>query len=493
MKNSIIFLGVLCSNMALANTGSDVPPRFEGARKVFDSVSNSVDPAGLCQTFNNLTTQANTWLSEHGYPESTMSKDFCKAIEIETNYPTLKFNDIKDSESWGVVGRWEYWLDEEVDVTEKSALVLLSESVNGKNKARYMLYNLADAALVKQYGQYNYDENIGPNHSEEWASYGLTFTQDPSSHGSDGEIMPTYWYRYTTAQTMLSSTWHGSQFRSFLVDRSNSELSDEVRTAAIDFLRATGQSVDEDNINRALPHFYFQICTKDGDPDARCLPGGVNNTNNFEVPYIYPESDSDGKYTHGTSSTVSVGISAGGEVSGDGPSAGFDMSVEQSFEESYSRDGQVMTLEQHALRNNFGATWTYKLDAKILQGIKGNETLETVGYMEDRLSNANAVLGEETWKNIDLSNQVDWREKITTENCVDDSEREMWFINSYDLARTAVTVGDGATSFSDIIKTYEDGHTNNPQPISTLPRATVIKLHTICKDGFRQAKPGIMN
>ncbi|MEW4525977.1 hypothetical protein, partial [Vibrio cholerae] len=489
----IIFLGVLCSNMALANTGSNIPPSFEGARKVFDSVSNSVDPAGLCQTFNKLTAQANIWLANNGYPESVMSQDFCKAIEIETNYPTLKFNDIKDSESWGVAARWEYWLDEEVDVTEKSALVLLSESVNGKNKARYMLYNLADAALVKQYGQYNYDENIGPNHSQWWENYGLTFTQDPSSYGSDGAIMPTFWYRNTTGATVLSSTWHGSQFRSFLVDRSNSELADEVRTAAIDFLNATGQSVNENNINRALPHFYFQICTKDGNPDARCLPGGENNANNFEVPYIYPESDSDGKYTHGTSSTVSVGISAGGEVSGEGPSAGFDMSVEQSFEESYSRDGQVMTLEHDALRNNFGATWSYKLDAKILQGVKDHATLETVGNMEDRLSNANAVLGEETWKNIDLSNQVDWREKITTENCIDGSEREMWFINSYDLARTAVTVYDGDNTFSHMIKTYEDGDYNNPQPISTLPRATVIKLHTICKDGFRQAKPGIMN
>ncbi|MDA0155959.1 MULTISPECIES: hypothetical protein [Vibrio] len=493
MKFTKYYLLMLATSPVVAAENHSPPPMFTGSAEVFDSVANSVDPEAVCQTFNSLTTQANEWLQQNGYPDSTVSKDFCKAVTVETSYPTLKFNDIKDSESWGVAARWEYWLDEEVDVTEKVALVLLSESVADTKRARYMLYNLSDASLVKQYGQYNYDDNIGPEHDDHWGAYGQMFTQDDSSPGSDGVIMPTFWYRSTSGANILSNTWHNSSFRTFLIDRSDQELYEEVEEDAIQYLQAIGQPVNPSTIEQVLPHFYYQVCTTDGDADPRCLPGGESNTNNFYIPFMYPQSDSTSSYTHGTSSTVGMSLSAGGEISGEGPSAGFDISVSQEFSEEFSKEGQITSLDRNDLRNNFGAVWKYRIDPIILQGVKSEASLEESGEMEDRFTNANTVIGEESWKNIDLSNQVDWQETITSQNCPESSEREMWFMTTYDLARTALTVYDSQNSFSDIIETHEGGYTNNPQPISAISRGSIIKLDTICKEGFRQAKTGLLN
>ena len=497
MKYKLGLLAILIPGaMLTVNTvnAKGSPPMFTGSSEVFDSVGNTISPERVCQTFNSLTTQANQWLEDNNHSESTMSKDFCKAITIKTNYPTIYFNDIKDAESWGVVGRWEYWLDEEVDATEEVGLVLLSESVGDDVKrARYMLYNLSDASLVKQFGQYNYDDNIGPNHNAHWNDYGLRFTQDASSGGSDGVIMPTFWYRGTTTANIISSTWHNSSFRSFVVDRSNQSLYNEVEKEAISFLEETGQEVTDESIEQALPHFYYQTCTRNGDADSRCLPGGQENTNNFFIPYMFPTSDSNAGYTHGSSSTVGMSISGGGEISGDGPSAGFDMSVSQEFTQEYSKEGQVVTLDRNDLRNNLGATWVYKVDPVILRGVRNDASLVETGEMYDRFSNANTVIGEEAWKNIDLSNQVDWQETMTSTNCIQDNKREMWFINSYDLARTALTVYKYENSFSDVVETHEGGDTNNPKPTTAISRGTIIKLNTICKDGFRQAQSGLLN
>ncbi|UTZ22286.1 hypothetical protein [Vibrio campbellii] len=493
-KLSSLALALPCAILSSASSyASNTLPQWEGSQKVFSSVDKTVDPERLCQTFNSLTAQANKWLQDNNYPDSTVSQDLCTAVVVQTNYPSLYFYDIKDAASWDTFGYSEYWLDEQVDVTEEAGLILLSEVVGKTKRARYMLYNLAGADLVQQFGQYDYTQNIGPNHDHYWDYYGLHFTQDPNVANSDGQIMPTFWWRSGSSMSnILSSTWHNSSFQAFMIDRSNKELYNDVRSEAISFLRATGQATTEEAIEQVLPHFYYQTCSKTGITDPRCIPGGAENGNFIKVPYMFPESDSNGQYSHGTSSTVGVSIEAGGEVSGDGPTAGFNIGVSQEFTEEFSREGQIMTLDRSDLSGNFGGAWIYKIDPIGMRGIKEAAAIEETGYMEDRFTNANTVIGQEAWKTIDLSNQIDWQETMTEDNCRNGESREMWFINTYDLARTALNIYDYESGFSSVIETHEGGYYGNPRPITAISRGSIIKVDTICEKGLRIAKPGLL-
>lgn len=495
MKFKLNLLALAIPSAIIFSSGcyaGDQLPQWEGASKVFNSVDKTIDPERICQTFNSLTIQANHWLQEHGYPDSTVSQDLCTAVVVETKYPSLYFNDIKDAARWGTAAKWEYWLDEQVDVAEEAGLILLSEVVGKTKRTRYMLYNLASADLVQQFGQYNYNENIGPNHDHNWSDYGLHFTQDSNVGNSDGEILPTFYWRTTSQANVLSSTWHNSNFQAFIIDRSNTELYQEVRKEAISFLRATGQTINDDTIAGALPHFYYQTCSKTGVTDARCMPGGAANGNNFKVPYMFPEADTSGQYSHGTSSTVGVSIEAGAEVSGEGPTAGFNIGVSQEFTEEFSRDGQIMTLDRSDLTGNFGGAWKYKIDPIGMKGIESDAALEEKGEMYDRFINANTVIGKEAWKTIDLSNQIDWQETMTADNCREGESREMWFLNTYDLARTALTQYDYETGFNSVIETHEGGYYNNPRPVTAISRGSIIKVNTTCEAGLRIATPGLL-
>ena len=99
-----------------------------------------------------------------------------------------------------------------------------------------------------------------------------------------------------------------------------------------------------------------------------------------------------------------------------------------------------MTLDRSDLSGNFGGAWIYKIDPIGMRGIKEAAAIEETGYMEDRFTNANTVIGQEAWKTIDLSNQIDWQETMTADNCRNGESREMWFMNTYDLARTALNI-----------------------------------------------------
>jgi len=493
-KLSLLALALPCAILSSASSyAGDTLPQWVGSQKVFESVSSTVDPERLCQTFNSLTAQANQWLQKNGYPNSTMSEDLCSAVVVQTTYKSLFFYDIQSAARWNTVGYSEYWLDEQIDVTEEAGLIILSEVVGKTKRARYMLYNLAGGDLTDQQGQFDYKENIGKRHDHYQEYYGLHFTKDANVADSAGAVMPTFWWRPGSSANILSSTYHNSSFQSFMIDRSNEELYNDVRSAAISHLKATDQAITEEAIEFALPHFYYQTCSETGLTDPRCLPGGAENGNNIKIPYMFPQSDSNGRYSHGTSSTVGISIGAGADISGEGPTAGFNIGVSQDWTQEFSREGQMLSLDRNALTGNFGGSWVYKIDPIGVKGIKDSAALESIGYMDDRFSNANTVIGEDAWKTIDLSNQIDWQETMTADNYRNGESREMWFINTYDIARTALTMYDrGAKNFDPIIETHEGGYYGNPDPATAISRGTIIKVDTICEDGLRIAKPGLL-
>ncbi|AUI87955.1 hypothetical protein BS333_16350 [Vibrio azureus] len=486
MKKSTLALsiGILVSTSSTAYA-QQFPPETVTA-EVFGL---SLTPSELCHKFNNMVDRSNQWLQDNNYNNSQISKDLCSAIPIDSRYSTQYYYDIPTASRWDAA--WEYWLDEEVDISETQALLIFS-SVSGETKrTRYMLYNDSSAQLVKQKGAWNYAENAGANQS-----YGDTRLFTVNS-GGDGKVLPTYWWRLDAAmwQYTLTNTWHGTNFKSFVVDASNKELLDKTRSDTISFLRAGNMPITESTIELYQGHFLFNTCVGEetiDNPDnngaglASCIPGGADN-NNFDVEEVYPSSDFNdrGDVTVSTSSTVSLDISGNIERDSDGMSAGLDIGFSQEFSKEISDDIKVMELEKDDQRINLGSSWTYKLNPTAISDLSVSLEDKFSG-IEGRTINANAAFGEGSWKDADLSSQYVWRETSSAQNCVEGNEREMWFVNSHDVTRGGMAVRNNYIK-RELIK-----HEGTYQYVRA-DKSNIIKVNTVCKDGFRIHKRGLLN
>lgn len=462
-----------------------------------EAFGQQLTPDEVCSKFNTMVDRSNQWLQNNGFTNSVISKDLCSVVRVQTSYPTQKYFDIQDAERWEH-SSWEYWLDEEVDIVEENAVILLSSKSGDVNRTRYMLYSNSSADLVKQEGSWNYTENIGSGHGTGDNRY--LFTQTGQESTAKGIIKPTYFWRLWSGKWayILSDTWHGSQFRSFMVDGSNSDLIVEATSRTRDFYSAVMdiENPTPEEMDRAMGEFLWRICVGGtGESDIRCLPGGADNATSFSTRDSFPNSDGadTGDIEISSSSSVSMGLSGNVGIDSDGPSAGLDLSVGQEFSTGIADNIKVMELDKMSMRNNLGANWTYRLNPVAIGGdLQPMVSLENAfNGVEDRVNNANAVFGEGSWKSLDMATQYDWAEENNSMNCIDGSEREMWFITAHDVTRGSITMRNNIIEREDI--THNGGYMHNRAPLSGISQSQIIKVNTICDDGFRYHKRGMLN
>ncbi|MFS1861627.1 hypothetical protein A165_10080 [Vibrio tasmaniensis ZS-17] len=470
-------------------------PSFPPESITAEAFGQTLTPDEVCHKFNSMVDRSNQWLQMNDYSESVISKDLCSVVRVETSYPTHKYYDIQEASRWGY-SNWEYWLDETVDIVEDNAVLILSSKSGDIKRTRYMLYSNNSADLVKQEGAWNYSENIGEGNPKGDNRY--LFTQTGQESTSQGVIKPTYWWALRGVwKYIISNTWHGSQFRSFLVDGSNKELINEANRDVGDFMSSVGiNNPTQSDYDRNVGEFLWRKCVgKVGEPDPRCLPGGSENSTSFSTRNSYPNSDGadSGNIQISSSSEVSVGLSGSVGVDSDGPSAGLDVSVGQSFSTSYSDDIKVMELDKMSMRNNLGANWTYRLNPAAVKGLYGTVALENeLSGGEGRVNNANATLGEGSWKTLDMSSQYDWAEINNSQNCVNGTTREMWFVTAHDVTRGSLKLKFDLTVLSEDI-THKGGYRHNRQPLDGIAQSQIIKVDTVCDEGFRYHKRGLLN
>lgn len=486
---SYIPLTLLLSNSAIAYT--PFPPENVTAEAFGDTLT----PDEVCHKFNTMVDRSNQWLKNNGYTNSTVSKDLCSAIRIETSYPTQHYYDIQEASRWNY-SSWEYWLDETVDIVEDNAVLILSSKSGDTNRTRYMLYSNNSADLVKQNGSWNYSENIGEGNPT--GSNRYLFTQTGTGSIDQDIIKPTYWWALRGDwKYYISNTWHGSQFRSFLVDGSNDALISEATRDTGSYFSAIGVNNPTSNdYERNIGEFLWRKCVgKEAEPDPRCLPGGAENSSNFSTRKSFPNSDGagTGDIEVSSSSEVSIGLSGSVDISQSGPSAGLDMSVGQSFSTASADNIKVMELDKMSMRNNLGANWTYRLNPTAVKSLYSSVSLESKYQgVEGRVNNANAVMGEGSWKTLDMASQYDWAEINTPENCIDGTNREMWFVTAHDVTRGGMILRYNLNIISEDI-THNGGYRHNRSPIDGISQSQIIKVNTTCDEGFRYHKRGLLN